>query len=248
MNAHVFRILIHIDVVEDLLFYHHPREELVQDGKVPWQEFMWQLGQANGDLEEEDLHPPTKVCGPDLGSLRRHLRDDDDPDCDHKKPRPRGFISRMTGCIEGRGRCRDRAPPPTWRSGGGWEGGESFRGRVRGSMQDESPQGMGTFSHEEKRTLEKLWNEEKLEQQPRNSEVQFRHSDAIVIEPHEEKVFHQSLNVQVQQPRVQASDVIVIHPQHEWTQTEHSLAGQSNAERISSDANGTSDIIVIYPQ
>jgi hypothetical protein len=112
MNAHVFRILIHIDVVEDLLFYHHPREELVQDGKVPWQEFMWQLGQANGDLEEEDMHPPTRVCGPDLGPLRRHPRDDDDPDCDHKKPRPRGFISRMTGCIEGRGGCRDRAPPP----------------------------------------------------------------------------------------------------------------------------------------
>jgi hypothetical protein len=32
---HVFRVLIHIDAVEDLLFYHYPREELITDGKIP---------------------------------------------------------------------------------------------------------------------------------------------------------------------------------------------------------------------
>jgi hypothetical protein len=44
-----------------LLFYHHPRDELIQDGKVPWQEFKWQMGRADGDLDEEDLHPPYQV-------------------------------------------------------------------------------------------------------------------------------------------------------------------------------------------
>jgi hypothetical protein len=40
-SAHVFRVLIHIDAVEDLMFYHYPREELIEDGKVPWREFRW---------------------------------------------------------------------------------------------------------------------------------------------------------------------------------------------------------------
>jgi hypothetical protein len=38
-QPHVFKILIHIDVVEDLLFYHYPRDELIVDGKVPWRDF-----------------------------------------------------------------------------------------------------------------------------------------------------------------------------------------------------------------
>jgi hypothetical protein len=62
-HSHVFQVLIHIDVVEDLLFYHYPREELIADGKVMWKEFMWRSGHADGDLEEEELHPPTRNCG-----------------------------------------------------------------------------------------------------------------------------------------------------------------------------------------
>jgi hypothetical protein len=38
-QSHVFRVLIHIDVMEDLMFYHHPHEELLADRKVPWMEF-----------------------------------------------------------------------------------------------------------------------------------------------------------------------------------------------------------------
>jgi hypothetical protein len=38
-HTHIFKILIHIDVVEDLSFYHFPREELLADGKVSWWEF-----------------------------------------------------------------------------------------------------------------------------------------------------------------------------------------------------------------
>jgi hypothetical protein len=29
---------------------------------VPWREFMWQFGRVEGDLDEEDLHPPTRHC------------------------------------------------------------------------------------------------------------------------------------------------------------------------------------------
>lgn len=35
-RGHVFHIFIHLDVVEDLLFFHHPREELLAEGRVPW--------------------------------------------------------------------------------------------------------------------------------------------------------------------------------------------------------------------
>jgi hypothetical protein len=38
-RAHIFKVLIHIDVVDDLAFYHYLREELLVDGKTPWREF-----------------------------------------------------------------------------------------------------------------------------------------------------------------------------------------------------------------
>jgi hypothetical protein len=38
-NAYMFKVIIHIDVVEDLMFYHYPREELIANGKVPWRDF-----------------------------------------------------------------------------------------------------------------------------------------------------------------------------------------------------------------
>jgi hypothetical protein len=63
--SHVFRILVHINAVEDLLFYHYPREELIVDSKVPWRDFSWQLGRADGELEGEELYPPTRSCGQD---------------------------------------------------------------------------------------------------------------------------------------------------------------------------------------
>jgi hypothetical protein len=36
VKGHAFKILIHLDVVEDLMFYHYPREEMLTNGKVPW--------------------------------------------------------------------------------------------------------------------------------------------------------------------------------------------------------------------
>jgi hypothetical protein len=109
LHSNVFKILVHIDVVEDLMFYHYPREELIADDKVPWRDFNWQFGRADGDLDEEELHPPRSICEPDEGRYHRHPRDDEDnQDRSRKRPHPRGFFSRMSGCLDTRGRSRDR--------------------------------------------------------------------------------------------------------------------------------------------
>jgi hypothetical protein len=65
-HAHVFRVLIHINAIEDLMFYHHPREELITDGKVSWKEFAWRPRHADGELDEDDLHPNLQRCDKDL--------------------------------------------------------------------------------------------------------------------------------------------------------------------------------------
>jgi hypothetical protein len=52
LHSHVFRVLVHIDAIEDLMFYHFPHEDLIADGKRPWTDFCWQYGRADGDLEE----------------------------------------------------------------------------------------------------------------------------------------------------------------------------------------------------
>jgi hypothetical protein len=80
MHSHVFKVLIHIDVVEDLAFYHFPQEELLADGKVPWKEFAWKSGVPNGELDEEDLHPPPSRYYHIETPLRRHPRDDEEGD------------------------------------------------------------------------------------------------------------------------------------------------------------------------
>jgi hypothetical protein len=103
---HVFRVLVHIDAVEYLLFYHHPRNELLADGKVPWREFSWQFGRPDGELDEEDLHPPpTRFCR-NADRYRRCFRDEEEGDRDQKRPRTRSFIDRVSGWMDGRSRDR----------------------------------------------------------------------------------------------------------------------------------------------
>jgi hypothetical protein len=187
---------------------------------VPWQEFKRQTGRADGDLVEEDLHPPTRFCEPDLGPQRRHPRDDDDPDHEHKKPRDRSFIRRMYGCMEDRGRSRDRGAPAQ-RTNRGWLQGGSSHGRTRGNMPHASPQGRGSLAHDEKRALEKLWNDKEFNHQAASSEHPIRQSEAIVIQLQEETVFQQGiqgLDPATEQPSWQDSAVIVIHPQQDWSQ------------------------------
>jgi hypothetical protein len=48
-KGHEFKVIIHIDVVEDLCFYHYPKHDLIADGKVPWHEFSWQYGMPDGE-------------------------------------------------------------------------------------------------------------------------------------------------------------------------------------------------------
>lgn len=125
----VFRVFIHIDAIEDLMFYHYPREELIADGRVPWRDFHWQYGRPDGDLDDaDDRQPPQPRCRPDF-EYRRHTRDDDEGDRDQKRQRSRGFISRMSGWIDGRGKNKERQPEND--HGSGWYKGESSRGRQK---------------------------------------------------------------------------------------------------------------------
>jgi hypothetical protein len=91
VKGHTFKILIHLDVVEDLMFYHYPREELVVDGKIPWCEFSWQYGQPDGEGDIEEYQSPTRFCTPD-DEHRWHRRDDDEGDRDRNKCKAHGFI------------------------------------------------------------------------------------------------------------------------------------------------------------
>jgi hypothetical protein len=75
----VFKVPIHIDVVEDLMFYHYPCEELLVDGKVPRRDFVRKYGVSDGDLPNDDISPMTRVCSPDMDQ-RWHPRDDEDGD------------------------------------------------------------------------------------------------------------------------------------------------------------------------
>jgi hypothetical protein len=84
--SHVFRVLVHIDVLEDLLFYHYPRNELIVDDKIPWRDFRWQYGRADGELEEDELHPPSRFCGQDWRHSRRPPGDDNS-DREYKRSR-----------------------------------------------------------------------------------------------------------------------------------------------------------------
>jgi hypothetical protein len=83
-----FRVLIHIDLVEDLTFYYYPLEQLIAEGKVHLREFFWSLRLPNGNMDEEDIRLIERYCR--LGrEHRKHPRDDDDNNSERR--RPRGF-------------------------------------------------------------------------------------------------------------------------------------------------------------
>jgi hypothetical protein len=107
-DCHVFRILIHIDVVEDLMFYHYPRAELIEDGRVPWREFKWQYGRADGDLSDEDTNTPIQFYGQNRCYQRRDPNDDDDYERDQKRSRARGFFGKISDWRDSRGKSRGR--------------------------------------------------------------------------------------------------------------------------------------------
>jgi hypothetical protein len=119
-NAHVFRLLIHLEVVEDVMFYHHLWEELHADGKVPWRDFSWQLGKPNGKLDDEELPPLTRFCAPPSDHHWRP-REDDENDREPRQSRPRGILKRVSSWMESHGTSRGRSEGAY--QGSAWFGG-----------------------------------------------------------------------------------------------------------------------------
>jgi hypothetical protein len=76
-----FKVLIHIDSVEDLMFYHHPPEKLLAQGKTQLREFFWTPGQLDGDMVDEDIRLVERHYRPDRDP-RRCRRGDSDEDRD----------------------------------------------------------------------------------------------------------------------------------------------------------------------
>jgi hypothetical protein len=65
----------------------------------------------DGDLDEENLHPlppPVRSCDQEGRTPRGHPKDDDDHDPDIRRHRARGFNCHMYGCMDARGRSKDR--------------------------------------------------------------------------------------------------------------------------------------------
>jgi hypothetical protein len=153
-HSHIFKILIHIDVVEDLSFYHFPREELLADDRVPWREFAWYPGCPDGEVEEEEFNPPPSFCGPNSES-RWRPDGDEDRDRNHKRGRSRGSMHKVSSWIDNRGRSRNRVEDGRR---GGWFVGESSRGR-RLSGRDSSPPHARDTPPDERRAMQKLWQE-----------------------------------------------------------------------------------------
>jgi hypothetical protein len=154
---------------------------------VPWREFAWRSGVADGELEEEDLHLPPKFCGGDP-HLRRHPREDDDGDIDQKKPRAHNIIGRLSHWIDNRSRSRGRHPERD--RGNDWYRGESSRRGMRSRDLASPPPSRGSPSLEENRAMRMLWqNKGQMEPQqssPTKTMEAIEHSDAIWIIPQED--------------------------------------------------------------
>jgi hypothetical protein len=196
-NANVFKILIHIEVVEDLMFYHYPREELLADGKVSWREFVWHLGKPGGEIVEDKLMLPTRYCGPQ-SEPRWCFEDDDGNNRNQKRLRSCGFMGRVTRWIDGRGRPKNRAVEG---HGSGWFAGESSRGR-RAPQPEMSPPG----DKENDRSLQDAQWDSSHQQLYNSSQELFNTSDVIVITPHLE-------GARAHHITHQCSEVIEIIPQ-----------------------------------
>jgi hypothetical protein len=156
ISNNVFRILVHIDVVEDLMLYHFPREELVADGKVPWCDFSWQFGKPNGDLQEEELHPPQRHCVPDWRYPDRRPDEDDDQHIGGRRSANRGLLGRMSSWMDTRGRNKDRHEERD--RGSGRYRGDSSHGRHRQGKDVSSLPYWEGMTSQEKRALIILWH------------------------------------------------------------------------------------------
>jgi hypothetical protein len=147
-GGHVFKVLIHLDVVEDLSFYQYPCEDLLADGKTPWREFSWQYGQPDREVDDDDSQPPTRYCAPPA-EPRWHNRDDEE-DRERNHCRSGGFLRKVSHWMDNRGR---RANRPTDRYRG-----EGRRHHTYGRNASPPPS-RERLSPKERRSLRCLWQE-----------------------------------------------------------------------------------------
>jgi hypothetical protein len=90
-QGHTFRLLVHIDSIEDHSFYHCPAEQLCAEGRVQFREFRWTPGHLDGDMDADDVRMVPHFCRPSDGLTRRPW-DDDDAYRDRGRPRRREFL------------------------------------------------------------------------------------------------------------------------------------------------------------
>jgi hypothetical protein len=152
-QGHTFRLLIHIDSIEDLSFYHRPADQLNAEGRVQLREFCWALGHLDGDMDDDDVRMALRFYRSSDGPIRRH-RDEDDADRDCGCPRHRELLGSISRCL---GQRRSRVPPADRDRHGGWFRGESSRRCGVPARDASSPPSRGDFNSEEKRALRGMW-------------------------------------------------------------------------------------------
>jgi hypothetical protein len=88
--------------MEDLLFYHHPPEQLRAERIVQLREFHWYPDKPDGEIEHDAIRPRERYYRP-YGDRRRY-RDD-------RRPRGRqlldGMMRWLDNCSRGRSEHRD---------------------------------------------------------------------------------------------------------------------------------------------
>jgi hypothetical protein len=154
IHCNVFRILIHIDAIEDLMLYHFPREDLVAGGKIPWWEFNWQFGRADRDLGEEVMHPLLDFVGRLGHSSEGLIEMMMTKTKSWGGSQHRDWLSR-----EPEYRGRSRVHQADTRRGSGWHRGESYRGKGDRLQDNLFPSYWDDASGEEKRAMNLLWQE-----------------------------------------------------------------------------------------
>jgi hypothetical protein len=157
-QGHVFKILVHIDTVEDLLFYHHSPDQLRAEGRVQHREFHGLSGSPDGDLQEVVEPPIQHFCRPDQKFRRCPCKDDDeDRSCDRNRIRGHDFLGSVSRWFDNR---RSASPSQNYR---GWDN-RRYRNvpsrRRSTSMSSRSPLPHRTSPPlEERRALFQLWKE-----------------------------------------------------------------------------------------
>jgi hypothetical protein len=87
---HTFMVLIHMDSIEDLTFYHYPADQLLVEGRVQFKEFRWHPGNPDGAMEEDIRVVQRYCCTPRDVEHRR--RDNDEEDRGRGCSRRREFL------------------------------------------------------------------------------------------------------------------------------------------------------------